>query len=239
MWSRGFLTVARVRGIPVRFHWTMPLCALIAGRFNFVPGLWLGYLLLVLLHELGHAGVVRYHGHEVESIDVHGLGGLCRWSGLATPIERATIAWGGVWTQMVIFAGAHAALAGLGEPTSSFWAQMAVAATSVNLWLMAINLIPLPPLDGAEAWSLFPLLWARRRAKRLRPPISRLIAVPREVRIRDARKEEASLAALDDDDDDDDAQSLSPEAEELLERVRAIAAREGELAKSARIERKS
>jgi len=217
----------------------MPLCALIAGRFNFVPGLWLGYLLLVLLHELGHAGVVRYHGHEVESIDVHGLGGLCRWSGLATPIERATIAWGGVWTQMVIFAGAHAALAGLGEPTNSFWAQMAVAATSVNLWLMAINLIPLPPLDGAEAWSLFPLLWARRRAKRLRPPISRLIAVPREVRIRDARKEEASLAALDDDDDDDDAQSLSPEAEELLERVRAIAAREGELAKSARIERKS
>lgn len=235
MWSRGFLTVARIRGIPVRFHWTTPLCAFIAGRFDFVPGLWLGYLLLVLFHELGHAAVVRYHGHEVESIDVHGLGGLCRWSGLATPIERATIAWGGVWAQMVIFAGAHIALAALGRPESSFVAQMAHAATSVNLWLMAINLIPLPPLDGVEAWTLFPLLWARRRLKKMRPPITRLIAVPREVRIHEARREEREIERFD---DDGDGQSLSPEAEELLERVRAIAAREGELAKSARIERK-
>lgn len=234
MWSRGFLTVARVRGIPVRFHWTTPLCAFIAGRFEFVPGLWLGFLLLVLLHELGHAAVVRYHGHEVESIDVHGLGGFCRWSGLATPIERATIAWGGVWAQMVIFAAAHIALAAFGRPTSPYLAQMAHAATEVNLWLMAINLIPIPPLDGAEAWPLVSLLWARRRLKKVRP-ITRLIAVPREVQIRVARKEEKELDRFD---DDDDGQSLSPEAEELLERVRAIAAREGELAKSARIERK-
>jgi membrane-associated protease RseP (regulator of RpoE activity) len=200
-----------------------------------------GYLLLVLLHELGHAAVVRYHGHEVESLDVHGLGGLCRWSGLATPIERATIAWGGVWAQMVIFAGAHVALAALGDPTSAFVAQLAHAATSVNLWLMAINLIPLPPLDGAEAWSLFRLLWVRQRAKKMRPSsITRLIAVPREVRIHEARREELALKRfeVDDDGDDGDGQSLSPEAEELLERVRAIAAREGELAKSARIDRK-
>jgi Zn-dependent protease len=236
VWSRGFLTVARIRGIPVRFHWTTPLCAFIAGRFDYVPGLWLGYLLLVLLHELGHAAAVRYHGHEVEGIDVHGLGGLCRWSGLATPIERATIAWGGVWAQMVIFAGAHIALAALGRPESSFVAQLAHAATGVNLWLMAINLIPLPPLDGAEAWPLFRLLWARHRLKKMRPPITRLIAVPREVRIQEARKEDRALDRFDD--DDGDSQSLSPEAEELLERVRAIAAREGELAKSARIDRK-
>jgi Zn-dependent protease len=233
VWSRGFLTVARVRGIPVRFHWTTPLCAFIAGRLSFVPGLWVGYLLLVLIHELGHAAVVRYHGHEVEGIDVHGLGGLCRWSGLATPIERATIAWGGVWAQLLILGGTYAALAALGDPTSAFVAQMAHAATIVNLWLIMINLIPLPPLDGAEAWPLFRLLWARRRLKKMRPPITRLIAVPREVRIREARKEEEGLQHLDDDD-----AALSPEAEELLERVRAIAAREGELAKSARIERK-
>ncbi len=31
-----------------------------------------------------------------------------------------------------------------------------------NLWLIAINLIPIPPLDGAEAWQLFQH-WKRRR----------------------------------------------------------------------------
>jgi hypothetical protein len=74
----------------------------------------------------------------------------------------------------------------------------------------------------------------------MRPPITRLIAVPREVRIHEARREELALKRfeVDDDGDDGDGQSLSPEAEELLERVRAIAAREGELAKSARIDRK-
>lgn len=235
MWSRGFLTVARVRGIPVRFHWTTPLCAIIAGRLEFVPALWAGYILLVLLHEIGHAAVVRYYGHEVESIDVHGFGGLCRWSGSATPIERAAIAWGGVWAQMVIFVAAHAVNLAWGPAASGPVGQLFHVATTVNLWVMAINLVPLPPLDGAEAWSLFPLLWARRRLKKMRPSITRLIAVPREVRISEARRDE--LVSFEQPEDDED-QRLSPEAEELLDRVRAIAAREGEIATAARIERK-
>jgi len=49
-----------------------------------------------------------------------------------------------------------------GVDTASFWAQMAVAGIQVNLVLMALNLMPLPPLDGGRiVFSLLPnhLAW--------------------------------------------------------------------------------
>jgi Zn-dependent protease len=228
--------VARFRGIPVRFHWTTPLCAILVSRFEFRPVLWVGYLVLVLMHELGHAAVVRYHGHQVESVDVHGLGGLCRWSGRSTPIQRATIAWGGVWAQMIILAAAYAVIFALGPPMTSVGHQLATLCTSVNFWVICINLVPIRPLDGAEAWPLFGLLWRRRLLKKQAPRVAHLIAVPRDVRIRETaiKREEEALTKLEDEEDP----PVSPEVELLLDRVREIAAREGELARISRIERK-
>ena len=48
----------------------------------------------------------------------------------------------------------------------SFWAQMAIAGVQVNLVLMALNLFPLPPLDGGRiAFSLLPHRLAWQYAK--------------------------------------------------------------------------
>ena len=48
----------------------------------------------------------------------------------------------------------------------SFWAQMALAGVQVNLVLMALNLFPLPPLDGGRiAFSLLPHRLAWQYAK--------------------------------------------------------------------------
>jgi len=161
----GYLTLGRWRGAPVRAHWSLPLGALVFGQGRFVPGFWLGFFLLVLIHELGHAALVRRYGHRVVSIDVHALGGACCWSGEATAIDRARIAWGGVLAQGVALAIAAAAIALAGPPETALASQLAGAFTSTNVWLIAINLIPVAPLDGAEAWKLFRLLTARRRSR--------------------------------------------------------------------------
>jgi len=161
----GWLTLGRWRGAPVRAHWTLPIGALVFGQGRFVPGFWLGYFLLVLVHELGHALLVRRFRHRVVSIDIHALGGVCRWSGEATAIERAWIAWGGVLAEGVVLAATYGVLALAGPPDTLFLAQLAVAFTTGNLWLIALNLMPVPPLDGAEAWKL-PGLLARRRRHR-------------------------------------------------------------------------
>src|SRR5262245_29244265 len=159
----GYLTLGRWRGAPVRLHWTLPVAALVFGQGRIVPGFWLGFFLLVFIHELGHAFLVRRLHHQVVSIDVHALGGVCRWSGDPTAIDRARIAWGGVLAQAVAYAVARAALALAGPPETILAAQLAAAFTTTNLWLIAINLIPVPPLDGAEAWKLLGMRRGQRR----------------------------------------------------------------------------
>lgn len=174
----GWLTLGRWRGAPVRVHWTLLVGALVFGQGRFLPGFWLGYFLLVLVHELGHALLVRRFRHRVVSIDVHGLGGACRWSGDATAIERAWIAWGGVLAEAVVLVATYAALALAGPPDSPFVAQLSAAFTTTNIWLIGINLIPVPPLDGAEAWKLPGLLARRWRGSPTRAATGATTAAP-------------------------------------------------------------
>ncbi|HXU80315.1 MAG TPA: hypothetical protein VN914_02890 [Polyangia bacterium] len=160
--ASGYLVLGQWGGAPVRAHWTIPFGAFVFGHLQFVPGFWLGFFLLILIHELGHAIVVRSQRCRVISIDVHGLGGLCQWSGSATPIGRARIAWGGVQAQLLALLFTLVLVEMFGRPTA-FSAQLVSAFTDTNVILILINLIPVPPLDGAEAWKLPGLLWRRGR----------------------------------------------------------------------------
>lgn len=52
------------------------------------------------------------------------------------------------------------------EINESFWLQMGMAGVNVNLVLMALNLLPVLPLDGGRiAFSLLPNRWAWRYAR--------------------------------------------------------------------------
>jgi Zn-dependent protease len=149
----GSLTLFRVAGIPIRAHWTLPLGALFFSGFRFAPAFWLAFFLLVLIHELGHAALVKAFRLRVIGIDITGFGGLCHWSGSATIAERGAIAWGGVLAQAVLFVVTFGALLVFGRPHTLFAAEIASVFTYTNGYLMLLNLIPLPPLDGAEAWK--------------------------------------------------------------------------------------
>lgn len=163
--GRGYVRIGTWRGAPVLLHWTVVLGALFFGGFRFVPAFWAGFFGLILLHELGHAYFVRRFKQRVISIEVHGLGGLCMWNGRVSPIERALIAWGGVFAQMLVFAGAQVFLLTYGPPATLGGRQILEVATWTNLFVIALNLIPVRPFDGAEAWPLLPLLWNRRRVR--------------------------------------------------------------------------
>src|SRR5262245_45388893 len=102
MFSSGYFTIGHVRGAPIRVHWSAPLGAFAFTGFSFSPGLWAGFFLLVILHELGHAALVRRFGHEVTAVRVHAFGGDCAFSGDVTRAEDAVIAWGGVLVQAVL-----------------------------------------------------------------------------------------------------------------------------------------
>jgi stage IV sporulation protein FB len=161
MLQGGSITVAHVRGAPIRVHWTTPLGAVVFTGFSINPLVWIGFFLVVLIHELGHAACVRLYGYTVTSIEVNGLGGRCLWAGDPTAKQDAVIASGGVAAQALLFLVTVIGMALLG-PTPWFLEGIAHVFTSVNVWMILVNLIPIPPLDGSRAWSLLPILAAER-----------------------------------------------------------------------------
>lgn len=167
MFERGYLTIARIRGAAIRFHWSLPVGALFFGGFRFMPGFWVGFVLIVLLHELGHAVLVWRGGLRVTSIDVHGLGGLCRYEGATTERWRSVIAWGGVAAQSIVLVVTLLATRFLPPAHDAFTAELVAVLLWTNVWMILFNLVPIPPLDGAEAWKL--LGYARARRKTPKP----------------------------------------------------------------------
>lgn len=155
MFERGTLQVARYRGAPILLHWSLALGLLAFGGFAFVPGFWVGFTGLILLHELGHAYLVRRLGFDVEAVVVHGFGGYCSWHGRASRLEHSVIAWGGVLAQALLLGGTFAYVQVMGPATSAFGFYLQDAWIRANLWIMALNLLPVAPLDGAEAWQIF------------------------------------------------------------------------------------
>jgi Zn-dependent protease len=164
MFRSGYLTIGRWRGAPLKLHWSIPVAAVILGGFHWRPGALLAFTLLVVIHELGHAIIVKLLRHDVVAVEVTGLGGVCRWSGNASAFEESLIAWGGVLSQLVTWVGTEVWLAVSGGPRTLFGAEMVGVFTETNLWLMAVNLIPVEPLDGARAWRLFSLWRNHSRA---------------------------------------------------------------------------
>jgi Zn-dependent protease len=182
----GYLVLGQWRGAPVRVHWSLPLGALLFGRGRLAPGFWLGFFLVVLIHEIGHARVVRRQRARVLSIDLHGLGGECSWQGDVSAMGRARIAWGGVQAQFVALVLASIAVGLFGEPRPPFVADLASAFTTANVWLIVLNLLPVPPLDGAEAWKLLPLLRQQHLRRKRRAAEVKRTSIERELALLDA-----------------------------------------------------
>jgi stage IV sporulation protein FB len=205
VFETGFLQIARIRGAPVRIHWSVALGALFFTGLRFEPAAWFAFLALVLVHELGHAAVVLACRLRVVGIDVLAFGGVCRWSGDSTPMQRAVIAWGGVLAQLLLLGVTEGVVLATGAPTSSLGWELVSVFTTTNLWLAAVNLLPIPPLDGATAWTIFRAWKTRPRATqrddrmaRARLDVQKLEAVERRASgLSDA--DEARLRKLFDD----------------------------------------
>jgi Zn-dependent protease len=163
----GYLRLGRLGGASVRLHWSLPFGAFLFTGLRFAPGAWLGFVLIVLCHELGHAVAVVRAGLRLVAIDVLGVGGLCRFEGYPTPRRRVLIAWSGVLAQALVLAAAGIVRVVLGRPPLPFAADLLDALLVVNAWMILVNLIPIPPLDGAEAWGVVQLVAAARARRRM------------------------------------------------------------------------
>jgi Zn-dependent protease len=153
--SRGYFTVGRIRRIPLRVHIATPVGLFVYTGFSFDVVAWAAVLFVILIHELGHAAMVRRYRLPVVSIDVNGIGGVCIWGGHATAVQESVIAWGGVLAQcglLVLMEFVAKVVVFRGNSVGGRFFQTLV---QVNFILILLNLLPFPPLDGAKAWALF------------------------------------------------------------------------------------
>jgi stage IV sporulation protein FB len=162
MFSSGSWTLGRFRGAPIRVHWSVLVGIFVFSGFRFDPIAWLAVVVMILLHELGHAALIHHFGYPVIAVEAHGFGGHCEWAGDPTRAEQAAVAWGGVLAQAALWIVASLVLLVIGEPSAPSVATVLSVFTTTNAYSILLNLMPIPPLDGSKAWELLPLWWSGR-----------------------------------------------------------------------------
>jgi hypothetical protein len=151
--------IDNVFGIEVQLHWSILPVMIIFGGLKFQPFFYLSFLVLILVHEIGHALAVKACSLNNHEIILHGLGGACVWYGDATQKQRSIIAWGGILAQLFVFILFLVIPKLIVLPPYDFLDQIFRAFIRVNLFLIIINLFPYDPLDGVEAWKWFNPIW--------------------------------------------------------------------------------
>jgi membrane-associated protease RseP (regulator of RpoE activity) len=168
----------------VRVSWTAPVgayAAFLMGDRDYRSAV--VWLVIILVHEAGHALLARRYGRGVTAISIHGLGGECEWIPGDHPWAREIVAWGGVLAQLALFASVLVVDAWWPLPAVMGWPAFYML-TAYNLFIALFNLTPIGNLDGRNAWPLLAVLspsrlharwrgrasFRRRKATAKRPP---------------------------------------------------------------------
>lgn len=159
----------------LHLHWSLLLGGLLFCAVQPSALLLLGYALILVVHVAGHALASAGSRPNLTGVMVHGLGGELLGDGEVTPVRRSVIALCGVLAQLALLGAALAFRDHLPPELSDAFVRR-------NGLMLLLNLVPMRPLDGVQAWRLFRRLRARSRAHRLRGVIEiRELPISRQV----------------------------------------------------------
>jgi len=180
--------VGRIRGMEIRFHFSM-LFSVIITYFIFRPVnsrdglfalLWLiGFVLSIFLHELGHALAAKLVRVEVKSIVIWLLGGFTNLSREPEKsLHRLSIYAAGPFVTILL--GLVFFVAFYGSFNLPFlWIDVSkmlfLSLAIVNISLFVVNVLPVYPLDGGNILhALMELLFGRSNANL----ITMIVSIP-------------------------------------------------------------
>lgn len=180
----GYFKLAKVGGVELLVHWSLPAGGVIVAAFVHAdPKQWvyfcLAYLLLVIIHEVGHLLAAVAFRLKVFTVEISGVGGLCRIERPRRLRHSVFVYTAGLLAQALVFSITLAYIDAFGSPGSPFGDAIVFTFTFVNVVMFVINLIPQRgarsglATDGSVLWRLF--LHVFRGHPHPHPP---LIAVP-------------------------------------------------------------
>ena len=162
--------IGQIRGTDLYVHWTVFLvaAAILAGVFRRPTFSLLGlaaYWGVLLLHETGHLIAAQRFGGPVFSIELYPIFGVTRFGTPWSRMDHCIIAWGGVIAQAVIAVPVSLWVLLFGYTRFEVVNMLLLILGFFSLGVGVLNLFPIPPLDGATAWGIFPALLAKRRSQ--------------------------------------------------------------------------
>ena len=112
-------------------------------------GIFLGLIILsIFLHEMGHAWATLVQGHDVKRIMIYGGGGFCeRFRAVPLRDEEFIVAMGPL-VNLAIWAGASLLNEHVVE--GRYASHILYLLAQINIFLFALNLVPVQPLDGGK-----------------------------------------------------------------------------------------
>jgi Zn-dependent protease len=163
--------IGQIRGVDTYVHWTVLLLAvLILAEVIRRPVLSLlglvAYFAVLLIHETGHLIAAQRKGCPVFSIELYPIFGVTRFGTPWSRLDHCVIAWGGVLAQAAVAIPLVVWVAAFGYTRFEVVNMLFVILGFFSVGVALFNLLPIPPLDGATAWRIFPalLMWRRSRA---------------------------------------------------------------------------
>jgi Zn-dependent protease len=167
---KKFTEVMQIRGVSVRVHWSLLVIGalILVGAFERPAetlAAWTAYFGVLLIHECGHMIVAQRKGCRVFAIELYPIHGLVVYELARSRYDDAVIAWGGVLAQAAVGMPLVAFVSIFGF--TRFPALNAVVGILgyFSLFVAALNLLPIRPLDGSRAWYVFSALGRRPATK--------------------------------------------------------------------------
>ncbi|MDF1564620.1 MAG: site-2 protease family protein [Deltaproteobacteria bacterium] len=179
--DEGGIKVGRLLGFPVQIHPSALILGFIlmmpyvrAGQGTIALYLVAAIALSILLHELGHALVIRALGWE-SVIVLHGFGGVTLSRSRPSPGQQIGVSLAGPAVNFALLAGAFV---GLLFFSTGAVAQFLDILFMVNLFLGVFNVLPIVPLDGGQAFRSVLRIFTPRRADVAAAWVSMALTVP-------------------------------------------------------------
>ncbi|MDH5179992.1 MAG: M50 family metallopeptidase [Gammaproteobacteria bacterium] len=122
----------------------------------------LAFIVLMLVHEMGHAWFVRKFNHDLIDIRIYPIHGVCHYEHAEHRLPETLIIAGGLIAQaiLLVFWSACMGLVLLLKLYSIHHMLQPVSNVffAMNIIMLVLNSLPIPGLDGFELWQRF---WGR------------------------------------------------------------------------------
>lgn len=122
----------------------------------------LAFIGLMIVHEMGHAYFVRKYKHNLVEIHIYPLHGLCLYDYDTRWLPETLIFAGGLIAQVILLSIWLAVVGSINlfnfTVAASVLKPLTNVLVDVNIFVLILNSLPIPGLDGFELWKRFFLM---------------------------------------------------------------------------------